>query len=111
MPPLSLLAKHGMADYDARAIEFDKPVGPRGLQADLRPTVWKVTITSLSASRPMVVAVRKDLSEAETDARNRFLAIFKDKKAVAPVSVPETTPKKPAKTMLVEDDDDGSDLI
>lgn len=113
MPPLSLLAKHGMADYSARAIAFDKPVGPRGLQADLKPTSWKVTITSLSASRPMVSAVRADLTEAEADARSRFLAIFRDRKTVPPVSEPEAKPpaKKPAKTTVAGDDDDGSDLI
>lgn len=114
MPPLSLLAKHGMADYSARAIEFDKPVGARGIQADMNPTLWKVTITSLSASRPMIVAARKDLVEAETDARNRFLVIFRDKKDVAPVSVPDPAPalkKATPKPKPVEDDDDGSDLI
>lgn len=102
-----------MADYSARAIEFDKPVGPRGLQADLKPTKWKVTITSLSASRPMVSAVRADLTEAEADARSRFLAIFKDGRSVPPISEPETKPttKKPVKAAPVEDDDDGSDLI
>ena len=114
MPPLSLLAKHGMADYSARAIEFDKPVGARGIQADLTPTLWKVTITSLSASRPMIVAARKDLAEAETDARNRFLSIFRDKKDLAHVSVPDPAPalkKAKPKSDPVEDDDDGSDLI
>ena len=114
MPPLSLLAKHGMADYSARAIEFDKPVGARGIQADLTPTIWTVTITSLSASRPMIVAVRKDLAEAETEARSRFLSIFRDKKDLAHVSVPDHTPalkKAKPKSEPVEDDDDGSDLI
>lgn len=111
LPPLSLLAKHGMADYSARAITFDKPVGPRGLQADLKPTSWKVTITSLSAARPMVSAVRADLAEAEMDARNRFLMIFKERKNIPPVSMPEAAPKKTPKAAPVEDDDDGSDLI
>lgn len=114
MPPLSLLAKHGMADYSARAIEFDKPVGVRGIQAGMNPTLWKVTITSLSVSRPMIVAARKDLAEAETDARNRFLSIFRDKKDVAHVSVPDHAPalkKAELKPERVEDDDDGSDLI
>lgn len=112
MPPLSLLAKHGMADYGARAIEFDKPVGPRGLQADLKPTKWKVTITSLSASRPIVSAVRPDLTEAEADARSRFLLIFRDKKTVPPVSEPEAKPpaKKATKAPVAEEDD-GMDLI
>jgi hypothetical protein len=137
MPPLSLLAKHGMADYSARAIEFDKPVGSRGIQADLTPTLWKVTITSLSASRPMIVAVRKDLVEAETDARTRFLAIFRDKKDMAHISVPEASmrhgdpprnspegndknraavaalkkAKERPRPEPVEDEDDGNDLI
>lgn len=111
MPPLSLLAKHGMADYGARAIEFDKPVGPRGLQADLKPTMWKVSITSLSASRPMVVAIRAELSEAEADARSRFLAIFKERKDISPVSVPEPSRKKRAPVPDKPDDDDGMDLI
>lgn len=112
MPPLSLLAKHGMADYDARAIEFDKPVGPRGIQADYKPKLWKVSITSLSASRPMVVAVRADLTEAEADARSRYLAIFRDGKTSTPVVIaPTTAPGKAKPTPKVEDDDDGSDLI
>ncbi len=115
LPPLTLLAKHGMADYDARAIEFDKPVGARGLQADMTPTLWKVSITSLSASRPTIVAVRPELAEAEADARSRFLLIYRDRRTdVSHVVVPAPSPKKvktTQKPVVEEDEDDGSDLI
>ena len=130
---LSELAKMGVADITTRGIEFDPPPGNRGLQRGMRVTMWKCSITSLDASKPMIVAIRPDATDAENAAKALFVEMVGRKvgQPFETVSVPPdyTKPGKaaPAQTgptakelaaklaakQAVEEDDDSDieDLI
>jgi hypothetical protein len=112
-PKWSDLIAHGMADYSLRAVEFDPPVGSRGIQAENKPTSWSCTITSTSASRPMIRALRDNPDEADRDARLRFMAIFAKGKKLDTISANPKQEKKPKPkpAAKVELDDEASSLI
>ncbi len=107
------LIAHGMADYSLRAVDFDPPVGSRGIQASNKPTAWSCTITSTSAARPMVRALRDDPAEADRDARLRYMAIFAKGKKLDAISENPSRVKKPKeKPPVIEElDDDAASLI
>lgn len=113
-PKITDLIAHGMCDYSLRAVEFDPPVGNRGIQASSKPVTWSCTITSTNAARPMVRALRANPDEAERDARLRYMAIFaKGKKDIHPISE-EPKPEKKAKPKPVVSttlDDEASSLL
>ena len=112
------LAKHGAASLDVRGVEFDPPPGSRGLQGNMKVTMWQATITHLSASRPMVRAVRANPDEATADAISRFLLMIAKKPGefTDTISTPagwtasarsKAKPKpKPAPVAEEDDDDD-----
>ena len=112
-PKWSDLIAHGMCDYSLCALDFDPPVGSRGIQESNKPTSWSCTITSTSASRPMVRALRDNPDEADRDARLRFMAIFAKGKKTDTVSENPNRVKKPAAKPApkVELDDDAASLI
>lgn len=130
--PLSQLAKSGMCHIDTRGIEFDPPVGNRGLQRGTKVTMWKCSITTVDAARPTIVAIRSDPDDAENAAKALFVEMMtkKDWSPARAVSVPEgydkpsrAAPKNPGPTAaelakkLAEkatpavEDDDIEDLI
>lgn len=113
-PKITDLIAHGMCDYSLRAVEFDPPVGNRGIQATSKPTHWSCTITSTNAARPMVRALRANPDEAERDARLRFMAIFaKNKKDLSPISEEPKPEKKtkPKSAVSRELDEEASSLL
>lgn len=116
---LAELAKHGMADFDLRGVEFDpKPEG-RGLQRGMKVLLWSATITSVDASRPTVRAIRKDPAEAFSDAAERFLLIFRDGKKLdsvldrpaPPKAAPKAAKPQPVAPPVEDDDDDFDGLV
>lgn len=112
-PKWSDLIAHGMADYSLRAVEFDSPVGSRGIQAENKPISWSCTITSTNASRPMIRALRDNPDEADHDARLRFMAVFAKGKKLDTISASskQVEKPKPKRAAEAEPDDEALSLI
>lgn len=79
IPSFSELIQAGMYDYSLRATEIDPPFDGRGPQASQKAVSWSCTITSFSAARPLIRAIRNNPEEADNDARLRFMAVFAGK--------------------------------
>lgn len=106
----------GMYDYSLRASEIDPPVGNRGTQQGMKAVSWSCTITSFSAARPLVRALRDDPVEADRDARLRFMALFgknaKPADAKLPPIMENPRHSKPKKAPAIADlDAEAASLI
>ena len=119
VPTLAELAKLGMDCIDTRGIDYDPKPGSRGVQHGMKVLMWKTTITALDATKPMVVAIRASVEEADLDARLRFVQIMAGKAVLAVSEPPEwaaarkpkPAPKPPVKVAPVAEDDDLDDLV
>lgn len=103
-PTIAELVKIGLNDLRVWAIEFDPPLGARGVSEAHRPVKWKGCATPLSQGGPMIIAIRDTAEAADRDVRIAFWEHYSTRPQFAPK---KAAPKRPAAPLP----DDGDDLI